>query len=184
MSTASAAQAPGVWIEAALARFRATPTYRSRVIDEWYETLPTPMPGPGVNHCLVVAFGGHRGPQRQAQPPHLLVELHYPHEDLSWHELTPISATSALWSADSSPLPQPQTPGSVMERRRRYYRSLSTALALGAFADAPLSAEACATLREVQQQLLDAASPALSAYYRAALQRLQDWAQARCPRSP
>ena len=147
---------PPSWVERAVVEIRASSTYRSKVADEFYETLPVPA-WSAQHNWLVVGFGAiHRrapppGPF-ETRMPHMACTVSYPDGLQHW---SLDEAVAPLWPvrpglADAA-IPPPVIDG-LQERKRQYYSALSQALAVDAFTGHPPAdpVAACAAARQVR----------------------------------
>jgi hypothetical protein len=178
---------PTSWVEHAIIEMRQSPTYREKIVDEWYETLPVPA-WDAQRHWMVIGFGknsrsgGPTGPATSS-PPHMACAVSYPDGRQQWSlENTPQRAWPGSANAVVPTLPPPVA-GGLMDRRRRYYRALSDALQQGAFGTAPAAnpPAACAAARETRAAFMLAVTyPNLAPVYAGALAQMDGWLDTHC----
>ena len=178
---------PTSWVERAIVEVRTSPTYRSKIDDEFYETLPVPAWSAQQN-WLVIGFGEiHRfGPPPapfETLMPHIACAVSYPDGQQHW---SLDEATAHVWPVGSgladAAIPPPVIDG-LLEREQQYYTALSKALALGAFAaHAPADqSAACAAAREVRTLFLPAATyPNLAKVYARPVADMDGWLATHC----
>lgn len=178
---------PPSWVEHAVIEMRQSQTYRDKIADEWYETLPVPA-WDAQRNWLVVGFGVNirtAGPMSpvNSRPPHIACVLSYPEGAQQW---SADNLAQRVWPSSAGavePAFAPQLTGDTMERRRRYYGALSDALREGAFnGHAPMNPPAaCAAARVTRDAFFPAAPYAnLVPIYAGALHHMDDWLKTNC----
>jgi hypothetical protein len=178
---------PPPWVERAVVEMRRSPEYQSRIVDEWYETLPVPAWNDSRT-WLVVGFGktvraGGPTSPAQARAPHIACGVCYPDGPRQW---AVDNTAQRVWPTRAG-TPEPTLPAPVVggsqERREHYYQLLSVALDQGAFsAHQPANPpSACSAARAVRVSFLPAAIyQSLAPVYATALQDMDGWLAAHC----
>lgn len=180
------------WVEEAVMEMRASTAYQKNIIDEWYELLPVPLHNQ-QGAWIEVSFGRSAkshvaGGLIRAVHPHLRYIVRYPDKYALWidnvenaGQAMPASTpgtSDRLVNLSGSPAPI----GTVMERRRTYFKALSHALKLGAFSSQidGNTAEVCEAVSQSRTALAEAMNPVVREWYDEALERFRGWLNEHC----
>ena len=177
------------WAERALREVFASPDYQALGGTGLWDSLPVPIEraaGPWL--VVAVGTGGAVAPRAGqplpvVNPPRFCCVLHYPDRHPRWE----LSGGAPSWPQGGTPPPEPPAAEARPDpatRTHAYCAALSTALELGAFADAPPPRlqSALEAVRETRRTLIAAIPAVARPHYAGALAVIDRWIAAHAAR--
>lgn len=173
------------WVRNAIRLMKKSETYRSNIIDEWYESLPVIRKEDC--HIVIVIFfgqnasssGGGEKTERLPLMPHICCIIRYPEMKIQWRTLQRDNTGEFLPQSHEALRSGPSDP---MKARRAYYTELSRLLLAGSMMKTKelVTRLDCELAQSVDRHMKAAANPLLDSLYDIIGRSLTDWIAMNC----